>query len=875
MKRRIVATLLAMSLLVAMAPATAIGEEELELSFSANELVQNKTENTDGSVLDNVTNQNAAIMEALGQKDWNALAEAVKLTGDWRDDLVNVAESQVGYAETSDGMTIYTTWAEEEEAVEWTALFVSWVAEKAGLSSREFPRGNSYDKLRSAMNKVKAVKKITRNAYPTAGDLAFIEHEGQKLVGIVTYVSNGYASMILGDMNGRVVKEIWPVSANGFTYYGDLNVLMERAGIEVGKGGEVPYIPEGGVAAWTNTNAVYMRSEPTTASKRVTTVKKSGTALVVYSGEMQDDGYIWYAVEYGRYEGYIRGDLLSLDMAAIQAAKPVQTPIPAPKPEETVVPGCAVCANAAMGLALPEVCCYEQLAALGAHNARLLMDALKRDDKETYELYARCHEAHVAAGAPAIPFDSGLIAQERVVNIEVVQAEAGQNINITFEIYGAVSYEWHQIRTTEKGSWDTVLKGAETDTLTVAAKTDANYGYYCIATISANGTKVEIVGKTTALTVNSAPIVADAIIGEEVNFTYSKADAAGYQWYVCLPGAAEFSEAKDENGVVLSSSKITLAAELAMSGAVYYAEALASDGSVLGTSQQFSYVISTEFDKVLDKYVDELAHMTLDERYTALSTTWNIAVSETDATTISQKVISYWEKQMKTLYPYLLCVCDEMAVPGASHGSSCPWYVYESEVEEDSSGFTVYYDCSSFPEECAITTNWLTRNAGPMEIYGYLSTLEYNDYLNLLLHAGAAHPQIAEELLCTCAFTDEEGNYLLVAPGSGHLCDEESQCPWYIASLNAEALTERMEAEPGFAEWAATASEEMIARALTVESLDHLVVDNGMLYIAREENPRATVDENGYITDLSSGFVIARIVDGVFYPIAEDPAPVQ
>ena len=257
MIRRMMAILLAMCLLAAM-PFAASAEDE-ELVFTPNDPTQEKGEE-DKTEMDEFKDLSSSIIESLGQKDWDALADKVKLKDDWREDLVNVAESQLGYQQEKDGMTLYTRWAEKEEPVEdWTTYFINWVAEKAGLKRADFPRYWSYNNLRSKMDGMKAVRNISRAAYPTSGDLALIEKEGQKLVGFVVYVSNDYASVIHGDDNGRVTKETYRVGGREFKKYIDLNVLMERAGIEVGKGGEVPVIPEGGVAAWTNTNAVYMR----------------------------------------------------------------------------------------------------------------------------------------------------------------------------------------------------------------------------------------------------------------------------------------------------------------------------------------------------------------------------------------------------------------------------------------------------------------------------------------------------------------------------------------------------------------------------------------------------------------------------------------
>ena len=860
MKRKIVAMLL--SLCLALMPVMGAMAEEEELFFSGNDLTQDKTESS-GSELDNEKNQSASILESLGQKDWNALADAVKLTGDWRDDLVAVAQSQVGYAEESNGMTIYTKAADKKAGTAWTALFINWVAEKADLSSREFPRGDSYKALRSAMNKVKAVKKISRSSYPTAGDLAFIESGSTQLVGIVTYVSNGYASMIVADVNGRVVKDTYAVGKNGFTHYADLNVLMERAGIEVGKGGEVPYIPEGGLAAWTNTNAVYMRSEPTTASSRVTTVKKSGSALVVYSGELQDDGYIWYQVKYNKYSGYIRGDLLALDMEAIQAtapAAPTVTPAPAAPAEPTDEPHCGLCAFEAGSTALPVECCYQHLKAMGEHAAQFMAE-LQENDAATWQLYVRCHDTHVEWGEEQLIPLGGLSVQERVVNIVVTEpvdangVSVGQQVTFTFEVYGAKGYQWYQkdpmVLDANGQPVVTMLIGQTGTTLTVTAGAENNGCiYYCEATL-ADGAAV-VTSKPVTLSVAEIKVItADAIIGEKVYFTYNHAGAAGYQWYVKAPDAESFALVADATG-----AKITLTAELAMSGAVYYAEALDASANVLGQSQQYCYVISTDFAANLCKYVEELANMTRAERYAIMTDAWNITVNGKN---LAEQVENYWLVNCKAEYPTLLCTCSPMKSDGEQHWSTCPW---KNDATSSANERNSADPCENhnLPAEMLCAYEFL-RALDAFEQYEYLAALHAqnaNQY-GYVISAHDAHVTAGNAaVICNCKNGIFGASHTMkTAPGSSH----QATCPWSIAGMAAA----RASKDADFAAWYPTATEAMIARALTVETLDHIVLEKNAdgitytVYVARYADAVGAVDAQGYMTYGNPALVIAWV----------------
>ena len=694
--KRVLAFLLAACMAILPTVSIVAEDEEIEVFISESELILGRDDASEGdSDLDNLNNANASIVEQLGKKDWTALAAEAKKKGDWREDIVSVAQTQVGFAQEKNGMTIYTAWAEYEEAQDWTTLFVNWVAVQAGLTEKQFPHMDTYQAFTQRMKKLGALKDITRASYPMSGDLALIEKDGQQLVGVVVYVSNGVASVIIGDDNGAVTLDLYSVNKNGFTQYVDLDVLMIRAGIEVGKGGKVPVIPEGGVAAWTNTNAVYMRSEPTTASQRVTTVKKPGTALLVVSAEMQGDGYIWYGVEYGKYEGYIRGDLLDLDMAAVSfpADAPETTPVVTPAP--TVVPGCAVCMSVANGVALPVDCCYEHLVALGTEYANQFMLALMEADPLTRQLYVDCHDAHVAAGAEAMIPLGGLGLVERVVNIEVKKALVGEAVTIGFEIYGATKYQWHQVMSKLDENdqvvvEDTAIDGATDCELTVYAKPGTEISYYCVAELplgyAANGEAITVTMTSKVTTIaGGEPIVVVAILGEEVNFTYEYVGAVSYQWYVSTPVKFQTSNNVGMKAARLvtaldAGTKLTLIADGEYSvanDAYFYCEALDGDGNVLSTSNGFAYSVDVTD---LCKYVDELVGMTRSERYDIMTGLWASVDTQgkkldanSTATTLADAVKAHWQADHKGEYSKLLCTCEEMS--NTTHDSECGWYV--------------------------------------------------------------------------------------------------------------------------------------------------------------------------------------------------------
>ncbi len=717
MKRRGMACLLA--LLLACGPWLAIWAEapseggvvyeEEDLIFKENDPAVSKDHEA-GSELDKINDANASAVGSLGKKDWLALAKKARRTGLWRDDMVSVAISQVGYAQEKDGTTLYG-----QHADGWTALFIAWLADQAGVPEAHFPRESSYSDMCARLEKMGAVKKITRTTYPVNGDLALIEAQSRQLLGVVAYVSDGYAAVIHGDDNGRVTRTTYLVDSPEFNRYVDLNVLMERAGIDVGKGGEVPLIPEGGVTAWTNTNAVYLREEPTTVCRQLAIVKQKGTAMVAVSAQMQPDGYIWYGVRYGKYEGYIRGDLLELDRPSLATATPEPTHVPTATP----VPGCPVCAGAAQGAALPWDCCYAHLAAMPQAEMARFMASLQAGDPASFALYIRAHDAHAAAGAPQrlclgdacgdaawqlpgpahradCPWHQFLTGQERVVNIEIREALDGQQVRIRCEMNGAVAWQWHEVRSLQQADGTTLeedisLEGETADTLTVTARAqaDTTFRYYCAVTLIANGSPVTVNSKLTQLDVGDAPILAQAILGEEVHFTYTCEGAAAYLWYVQKDLTAEALPiiASDADYAGAQTATLSFRASLENAGALYTCAALDEKGNILARSGRYAYALHA-YEEAPDaaactghdlcRYIEELSGMTRQERYAALTETWNQPLSETVHENLAALVLRHWQLCHRETWPNLLCTCaleaSALRHPTRdAHDAACPW----------------------------------------------------------------------------------------------------------------------------------------------------------------------------------------------------------
>ena len=90
----------------------------------------------------------------------------------------------------------------------------------------------------------------------------------------------------------------------------------------------------------------------------------------------------------------------------------------------------------------------------------------------------------------------------------------------------------------------------------------------------------------------------------------------------------------------------------------------------------------------------------------------------------------------------------------------------------------------------------------------------------------------------------------------------------------------RASKDADFAVWYPTATETMIARALTVETLDHIILEKNAdgvtytVYVARHAAPVGAVDAQGYMTYGAPALVIAWVdlATGVIYGMNEIPA---
>jgi len=297
---------------------------------------------------------------------WESSISDVALTDDWVTDILAIARSQIGNREYENCFVVdesgrvryYTRYGHWYGAPyqDWCAMFVAFCLHYADISTADYPvdagcttwKGKleaigAYEKTNNAENARRAENGepliIDEDAYlPTSGDLIFINHEGEpnpQHVGLVEYVEDGMVYTIEGNACNSVMRREYELTDVTIVGYGNTGLLAQRAKekeeAQLDNPAQSETIPEQtpmaeGTIGRTTLKKVNMRSHTDVESKLLRTIVEPGTAVsVLFSVDVGSKP--WYFVEYDGTNGYIRGDLLSIEEAAPEATV---EPTPAP-----------------------------------------------------------------------------------------------------------------------------------------------------------------------------------------------------------------------------------------------------------------------------------------------------------------------------------------------------------------------------------------------------------------------------------------------------------------------------------------------------------------------------------------------------------------
>ncbi|MCD7746564.1 MAG: DUF2272 domain-containing protein [Lachnospiraceae bacterium] len=188
---------------------------------------------------------------------WEQSVAGVTLTGDWAEDIVAIALTQLGVSENKENFTVtedgethyysrYGQWY-GDDYTEWSAAFVQFCAAYAGISETYIPKEANVGKwLNESLAALYTIYTDTASYVPQAGDLIFfdtnqytdgcsqLQDDGTPAhVGIVISVNEetNTVQTVEGNSDGTVAKREYPLNNEHIFGYVSMADIMARAGI--------------------------------------------------------------------------------------------------------------------------------------------------------------------------------------------------------------------------------------------------------------------------------------------------------------------------------------------------------------------------------------------------------------------------------------------------------------------------------------------------------------------------------------------------------------------------------------------------------------------------------------------------------------------
>ncbi len=283
--------------------------------------------------------------------------KAIKLTGDQRRDIVNVAISQLGYHEgdsrsdfgglnySGTGNYVEYNYANRETmdgggSYYWCASFVTFCARQAGIPTSTIINSVSCDNFVVSFKNASRYKTRASGYTPVAGDLIFFLYSGSNRtyashVGIVVGVKDGRVYTIEGNTTRDMVnRRSYPLTNTSIVGYGVpayKGTTGDYSDLDLKNG----YVEPGLYRV--NSDTLNLRAAPSTSSAILGTVKRSTELLIteadgdwgktVYNGKT-----VWASLSYllpsdvsdYRVTYMVNGDKLKVDAAHVGTAVTVK-----------------------------------------------------------------------------------------------------------------------------------------------------------------------------------------------------------------------------------------------------------------------------------------------------------------------------------------------------------------------------------------------------------------------------------------------------------------------------------------------------------------------------------------------------------------------
>ena len=257
------------------------------------------------------------------ESDWIKATET-ELTDDWRENLIAVAKTQLGYEESrldfvideegnAQGYTRYGQWwgASHDE---WCAMFASFCLNYAEIPDNDFPREANCEKWIDALNS-RGLYAASDEVQPEAGDLIFFDWENDGKcdhVGIVTDADTETIATIEGNSAASVRTREYEAGDECIIGFGLLTKAFERhladeldLDLETGVGAQALVLED-----------AILRAEPASDSMELAAL--TAETLVTVTAAEQNLDKVWYEVTTGDLTGYLPAATLQLNYIAIE-----------------------------------------------------------------------------------------------------------------------------------------------------------------------------------------------------------------------------------------------------------------------------------------------------------------------------------------------------------------------------------------------------------------------------------------------------------------------------------------------------------------------------------------------------------------------------
>ena len=270
-----------------------------------------------------------AVIERESKSDWEKSLKGVQLGDDWRENILAIARSQLGYRESdrnfiidgsgkNKGYTRYGDWYGNEYQ-DWCAIFCAFVVNYAGIPSSAVASGDNSERWREELEYYGAYE--ARGEYvPQPGDLIFFDRADEngkrdgeaEHVGFVESVSGETVVTIEGNVSREVRRMEYEIGDREILGYGNLGEMMRRAGLE-----EEALITEAlDALGRTNADRVNVRDRASKAGNIAFVIESAGTEIAIQAKITRESGESWYQISANGETGYIYSDLIDLEEKA-------------------------------------------------------------------------------------------------------------------------------------------------------------------------------------------------------------------------------------------------------------------------------------------------------------------------------------------------------------------------------------------------------------------------------------------------------------------------------------------------------------------------------------------------------------------------------